>query len=71
MNDVRGCYFLNEALEEAVDEATVIKKAVRCHCSEECTLENGCVLYKQMKNTSEMKCAIRLKAELVYHMFGE
>ncbi len=71
MSDVRKCYFLDEALEEAVDEATVIKEAERCHCSGECTLESGCVLYKNLRDTSETKCAARLKAELMYHVLGE
>lgn len=66
-----GCYFLEEALEEAVDVATLLKEADRCHCSGECTLESGCVLYKNLRDTSETRCAERLKKELLYHILGE
>lgn len=71
MSDVRNCIFLSEALEDAVDEVTVVREAERLGCSGECTLENGCVLYKNMRDTSEAMCAARLKKEFLYHMLGE
>ena len=47
MGNVSDCIFLREALEEAVNENKVLAMAGECGCSGECTLEDGCVLYKR------------------------
>ncbi len=71
MNEVLKCYFLNEAIVEAENTAAVIETAEKCYCGGDCTLESGCRLYKALRDTSEVKCAEKLKAELMYHVLGE
>lgn len=72
MSDVRDCYFLSEALEEAKDEDFIEEVAEKCHCSGECTLEEGCLLYKELFDTEdEVAFARRLRAELMSHVLGE
>lgn len=72
MSDVRGCYFLSEALEDAKDEDFIEEVAEKCHCSGECTLEEGCLLYKELSDTEdEVAFAKRLRAEFVSRMLGE
>lgn len=67
----RGCYFLTSALEHAQNKAAAIKEAERVGCSGQCTLENGCVLYKNLRDTSETELLQKLRSELIYHMLGE
>lgn len=72
-NDVRECVFLREALEDAQDEEKVIAIAAKCGCGSECTLEDGCVLYKghYEKPDEERSFYQRLRSEFVGHMLGE
>lgn len=71
MNNVTDCIFLGEALAEANDTDAVIQTAEKCLCSGECTLENGCKLYKELRDTSEVAFSQRLRSEFLYHMLGE
>lgn len=75
MSDVRKCIFLNAALEEAQDEEKVIVVAENCGCCGECTLEDGCILYKNRvhfeKPDEEQAFYRRLRSEFVGHMLGE
>lgn len=70
MGNVSDCIFLREALEEAVDENKVLAMAGECGCSGECTLEDGCVLYKRRYNMpgEEERFFERLKSEFLSHM---
>lgn len=73
MGDVRDCFFLSEALEEAQDEDKVVEIAESCGCGGECTLEDGCILYKGPYEKPEEEQAFfrRLRNEIVEHMVGE
>ena len=67
----RECYFLSNALDRAQNEDAVIKEAEKVGCSGQCTLEDGCRLYKNLRDTSETDFLESLRSVLIYFLLGE
>lgn len=72
MNEAMACVFFRNALTDARNKNSVLETAGRCGCCGECTLENGCVLYKEQRGMPGERAFFgKLKEEFLFHMLGE